>query len=401
MKILPQTVALLLGAAQLCAQLPDTEGGIDLSDDPAPSIGEALGNVGVALDRWVERFDLHGFVATRFMDTEARGGHPDGFLGIYQGLLFVEADVRDVGSIFIEVELDYFRDQDPNGTGVNEIYARFDRPSGEGSLGLKIGRFNLPFGEYYLQEDAPINHLIALPIAMPYRWDEGIMLFGDNGTSGFAFSVTEGSYDRFSTNGVSPAITARVHTNPCEGLYLSASGHYVRDTQATAICFSGGVLTPVGGGVSGASPSTSIGAALGSLDAKWTVCRGFDVQASVGIAQIDDDVDTFDREFGWWMLEPSYAFSTSWRTTLRWSGVGTFDNNEGYQFDGRPYGNGIATYGFDQMRAQRVAVGVTHTFAPGVIAKVEGGFDYFEATALSGLRNDTRNFVAAEFVLSF
>ena len=53
MKILPQTVALLLGAAQLCAQLPDTEGGIDLSDDPAPSIGEALGNVGVALDRWV------------------------------------------------------------------------------------------------------------------------------------------------------------------------------------------------------------------------------------------------------------------------------------------------------------------------------------------------------------
>lgn len=395
-------LSIAFGTAPLLAQDPPPVT-VDLSDESHPTIAEALGDAGRALDDWVERFDLHGFLATRFMDTEARGRHPDGFLGVHQALLFVEADVRNVGTAVLEVEFEHFRENDAQGTGVNEAYIRIDDVCGEdcGGIGIKVGRFDLPFGEYYLREDPTENNLIGLPIAMPYRWDEGILLFGGGPEFGFAAALTEGSYDRVSSAGIGPAFTARVHTTPCESLYLSASGHYANDTPSSAICFSGNVLLPVGGGAAGASPSATIDVLLGSLDARWQATGSLHVQASIGAGQVDDASDAFDREFAWWILEPSWVFDQHWRATVRWSGVSTFDDQEGYAFEGRPYANGTANYGYDLMRAQRVAAGITYTFAAGLIGKVEAGFDHLVGTTASGLPNATIDFVAAELVLAF
>ena len=74
---------------------------------------------------------------------------------------------------------------------------------------------------------------------------------------------------------------------------------------------------------------------------------------------------------------------------------------EGYAFEGRPYANGVATFGFDLSSLQRLAVGIQHTFAPGLIGKFEVGADRLEGTDASGLGSDTIEFVAGELVLSF
>ena len=324
---------------------------------------------------------------------------------VHQALVFIEADVKDVATAVLEVEFDYFRDNDQNGTGVNEAYIRIDNFTGDADpddgFTFVAGRFNLPFGEYYSFEDPPGNFMIGLPILMPYRWDEGIMVYGSGAPGGFVVALTEGTYDRASSTGLSPALTARLHTEPTENLYISVSGHFANETPASALCLGGSVITPVGGGSAGASPSSTVDALLGVVNVQWQATSSLWIHASAGVAQVDDRVDSFDREFGWWTLEPSWEIDETWRATLRWSGVSTFDAGEGYQFEGRPYGNGVATYGFDLTRAQRLAACVTCTFAPGLIGKIEAGFDDFVATNQSALPDDTREFFAAELVLSF
>ncbi len=394
--IIPTLVVLGLPLAMLRAQ--DPTGGVDLSGDEHANIGEALGQSRRSLGDWIEHFDLSGQFAASYLHTGTGGKYPDGAFLIHQADLYARASIKDVGEVFLELRLEYFPDDDSRGVGLGEAYMQFRDVAKVGSadLGLKIGRFDLPFGEYYLLEDPDQNRMVGYPIALPYRWDEGVQAYLTGDDWGANLAVTQGTYSRNSDTGVAPAITAKIHTRASDQLYLSASAHYVDGADATAVCFSGGVITPVTG-----SPSTEVRSMLVSLDTRIDVSDRFLLQASLGGADIDDEADAFDRDFYWWILEPSYAFSTEWRLTGRWSAVGTFDSTEGYRFEGRPYGNGRASYGFEVDNAQRFAVAVAHNFHPNVIGKCEVGIDRFVSTRTSGLGNDDRLFFGAELVVTF
>lgn len=399
-----QAFAITMALAASHAVAQQQPGGVDLGDDQHASMREALGDTAQAIDDWIDRFALSGFVATRWFDTERGGSRPDGALAIQAATLFVDVAVKDIGSVFLETRLDYFPEAGQNEVGIGEAYAKFDRVlhlGDDAPLGVKVGRFDLPFGEYYLLEDPDQNRMIGFPAVIPYRWDEGVQAFHDAGSWGFAVAVTDGTYSRNSGSGVAPAATLRLHARPTSGLYVSASCLHVHEADASALCLGGSVITPVGGGAAGTSPSTEVRSTFGSLDLTWQATEGLLLQASFGGGRIDDEVDTFDRSLVWWMLEPTLRFGTSWQASLRWSGGGTFSNREGYQLEGRPYGNGTASYGFDLSELQRVAGCIGYTFGKGLIGKVEVGFDHLEATDASGLRNDTRVFTAAELVLSF
>ena len=397
-------VALLVHGAVACQEPQPQTPGVDLGADQHDSLRDAFADAGEALDDWIDRFQLYGFVAGRYFDTQAGGARPDGALGIQAATLFFDVGVRDVASAFVELRMDYFQESGNNEVGIGEAYIRVDDVLGDdehGGLGLKVGRFDLAFGEWYLLEDPNKNRMIGFPVAMPYRWDEGVQLFADRGDWGFAASLTEGSFDRQSQAGIGPAAALRLHARPCDDLYVSASGLYVHEAATTPLCFSGWVVTPVVGGASGASPSTAVRSTFGSLDAMWQASDTVHVQASAGVGVVDDPVSAFDRTFYWWMFEPSWRFAPRWQLTGRWSGVGTFDGQEGYSFEGRPYGNGLASYGDDLMAMQRIAAGISHDLAQELVFKVEVGFDHLRGTTLSGLPNDTRVFTAAELVLSF
>jgi hypothetical protein len=389
-------------AAGLLSQQPPV--GTDLGEHQHTSMREALGAPARALDDWIDRFELSGFVAVRAFDTEARGAAPDGAVGIQAASLFVEADVKDVGTAFLELRLDYFQEAGQNASGLGEAYFTVDDAFGldpEHGVHLRLGRFDLPFGEYYLAEDPDQNRMIGFPAVIPYRWDEGVMAFADRGTWGFAASLTDGTYSRNSQSGIAPAATVRLHARPTGSLYVSASGLYVHGADASAICFGGSVITPVTGSATGTSPSTEVRSLLGSVDLSWQLADALHLQASFGGGRIDDDVDAFDRTILWWMFEPTVQLAPNLDATLRWSGGGTFDRTEGFQLEARPYGNGAATYGFDLSSLQRVALGLRQHLHEHLTAKLEVGFDHFEATDVSGLPNDTRVFTAAEVVLTF
>lgn len=383
-------------AGALLAQSPST--GVDLSDNPHPNMREALGTGRQGVGDWIERFDLSGLLAARYLHTGRGGAAPDGAFQVNQANLFARAAIKDVGEVFLELRLEYFPDDDQNGVGIGEAYLQLRDlwRFGDTRLGVKVGRFDLPFGEWYLLEDPDKNRMIGFPAVIPYRWDEGVQGYLNGDGWGANLSISDGSYSRNSAEGVAPAICAKWHTQATPTLYFSASTLYNNGAAQSPLCLGGSVITPVAG-----SPSTKVRSSFGSLDARWEPHPQWHIQASVGGGHIDDDDNSFDRELFWWMLEPSYSLSSEWRLTARWSGVGTFDGNQGYQFESRPYGNGVASFGFDIHNLQRLAGGVTRIFNPNLLGKVELGVDRILTSAGSSRDDDSRLFFSVEMVATF
>jgi hypothetical protein len=395
--------ALMLVAACAFPLAAQTTPSTDLSGGEHTSLREALDRTASRLDDWIDRFRLSGFVAARAFDTERGGSRPDGAIGIQAASLFVDVAVKDVASAFLELQFDYFAEAGQSAAGIGEAYIRLHDVCSLGDddgLDLKVGRFDLPFGEYYRQEDPDQNKLIGFPAAIPYRWDEGIAAFGELGGLGFVAALTDGTYSRNSQSGIGPAATLRLHTRPTDRLYLSLSGLYIHEADESAICFGGTVITPVNGSITGTSPNATVQSTLGSFDLLWQACDRLHLQASVGGGQVDDDSDIFDRAILWFMFEPSWTFAPQWALTARASGAGTFDDQDGFEFEGRPYANG-SSYGFELSSLQRLQVGVSHTLAKGLVAKAEVGWDRLTAIDPSFQPDDTRMFTAAELVFSF
>jgi hypothetical protein len=403
----PRTLAVLaLVVAPALAQQPAAPPPATL---PPPSASASptppsLAELASRLDEWLRRFRLSGFVAARAFDTERDGARPDGALGIQAATLFVDVAVQDVASAFLELRYDYFAEAGNNEAGIGEAYITLDDAfpiDPEHSVHVRVGRFDLPFGEYYKQEDPDQNRLVGFPAAIPYRWDEGVCAFGDFGSWGGIVALTDGTYSRNSQSGVAPAATLRLHARPAHGLYLSASGLYIHEADVSALCFGGSQIRPVSGSTLGSSASPEVQSSLGSLDVVVDASDAVRVQASVGGGKVNDGDDTFDRTLAWFMVEPSWSFAPRWTLTARYSGAGTFDDREGYRFEGRPYANGSASFGFDLASLERLQIGVGLTLATGLVAKAEVGFDRLRAVDASPLGDDTRWFTAAELVFAF
>lgn len=409
MRPLPPVVAAVL-AALLPAQEPTpgspsdrpTSTGVDLGGDEHPTIGEALGRI--RLGDWFERLDVLGFASVRAFQTDDRGARPDGAIGIDQATVFLDAGVRDVGSLFCELRIERLYDADTTGVGTGELYINLPNLltlPGDGTLGLKVGRFDFRFGEYYPLEDAHKNRTISYPASLPYQFDEGVLASADIGTFGLDASISDGTRSRNSRTGISPAVTTRLRWRPSDRFYASASGHWSHGADVSALGFNASLVTPVTGSATGSSPNLEVGLLTGCADVICQLGERVHVQAQAGAARVRDDDESFGRTFYWWTFEPWLQVTASTLLVARYSGVGTYDDQEGYRFEGRPFANATATYGFDLRSLERLSIGLHHTFLPGLVGKVEVGCDRLTGTAVSGRADDTMPFVAGELVLIF
>lgn len=413
MRSLPIVVAATLADLLLAQQSPSNPApekpapapagsGVDLSGDEHPTIGEALGRI--RLGDWFERLDVLGFTSVRAFQTDDRGARPDGAIGIDQATVFLDAGVRGVGSVFCEVRIERLYDADTTGIGTGELYINLPNVAtlpGDGTLGLKVGRFDFRFGEYYPLEDAHKNRTISYPASLPYQFDEGVLAVADIGTFGLDASISDGTRSRNSRTGISPAVTTRLRWRPSDRFYASASGHWSHGADISALGFNASLVTPVTGSASGSSSSLEVGLLTGCAD---VICRLGDrlhLQAQAGAARVRDDDEAFSRTFYWWTFEPWLQLTESTLLVARYSGVGTYDDQEGYRFEGRPFANATATYGFDLRSLERLSIGLNHTFLPGLVGKAEVGCDRLTGTAASGRPDDTMPFVACELVLTF
>jgi hypothetical protein len=177
----------------------------------------------------------------------AGGARPGGSLAVDQASLFLKAEVADDLSAFFEIQTDRFQTNPTYDIQIGEAYARIDRVAHlreDDYLGLKIGRFDIPFGESYLRDDAPDNPLIGSSVSHTYDVDEGILAFGKWHDVNFVAAFTDGSSDRQSSGGLTKAFTAKVYGNVSRDLYLSGSVLASGETASSAIYLSGVWLNP-------------------------------------------------------------------------------------------------------------------------------------------------------------
>ena len=377
---------------------------IDLSGEPAAEL--ALNGEHVLARPWFENVRLFGYAALNYLDTGGTGTTHDGSFLIKEASLFLEAEVWERTRLFTEIWLTRY--QFGSGFNLGELNLQFSdlfARDGEEGIGLRLGRFEIPFGEEYLRWDADETPMISFTAADPYGIDEGVELFGALRGLNWIAAVTNGSNGTGVDDGAAKQLVGKLHGRPWRDLYLSASVLDTGSTESSALRFGGSTLAPVGaGGVStaGTSPSDDVDSLCWELDARVAEQRTASLNLSFGRGRVDDEVDAFDRGLLWFLVEPALRLRDDLELVLRWSEIGTYDDDEGYRFAGMIIADG-EVFGNDPQVLRRVSGGLCWTVHPNLRVKLEVGKDHIDLIDASPLDadNDERLFVACEVVGSF
>lgn len=360
--------------------------------------------------RWFENFQMSGFAAFDFLATGNDGKNPEGGFLVKETTIWIEPQVWDDISVFFELQVNRLAKDETIAARTGEVHVHFrnvwDSGCGD-TLGIKVGRIDIPFGEEYLWQDSIDNPLITQSAAYPYGFDEGILFYGSTaGGLGWLLAITDGTDERSIEDDWDKALNVKFYGEPSEDLYLSAS--FMRNGRAakSAFEFGGSHFQPVGASHPsslGISPSALVDALLYEVDAKLSCDNGAYIAMSFGQAFQDDSVNTFDRNFLWYSVEALHPLSEKTYGVARFSDIGTYDSGEGYHFDGKITAGGNSAFGYDARRFQRLSVGLGWTPNPRTVIKAEVGSDWYDVIEASTFtpRDDDRWLAGFEVVVAF
>lgn len=387
--------------------LAEGTGRVDLSQDESFRLDQ-VEDGHVLSNPWWQNFDIHGFGSAGYYDTGPNGTSPHGSFAIKEASLFIHADVWQDVEMFVELQTNRLGKDDQLFTRTGEVHVHFRniKLSDGIQVGVKVGRFDIPFGEEYLSQDSSDNPLITTSAPYVYGWGEGILGYGDVRGVTIIAAITDGTDARSEEDNKSKAFNLKVSGMPTEKLYLSVSAMRNGDAAKSAVEFGGSHFQPVGAShvsTLGTSSEAMVDGSLAQLDAKYRLFggRGY-ISAFIGAARQDDDDEAFERDFRWSGIEIYRELANKWYTVTRFSEIGTYDDDEGYHFDGKIYAGGNGSFGYDTKRFRRLGVGLGFEPNPRVRIKFELGRDWFELIDASELGGtDGREFAAAEIAVGF
>lgn len=245
---------------------------------------------------------------------------------------------------------------------VGELYVDLQGLLGHDALNLQLGRFQVPVGEGYLRysRGTASNPFISHPVGSPWWWDEGIRLYGssDDGVFGYVASLSDGDTPFNTESSHGKQGTLRLFTRPNDWLYASVSGLYsgrtgsAGDTASTALWLgeawglSFGAFT----GVDNYQDGVVVPDGPNVLIENWLLAGDlifdFEDKARIWLAYGRWDLNSaggsfYDRVLHYWIAE--LVLRGAWLSEVlrpfylgaRGSGLGTFDDGEGYSLDRR------------------------------------------------------------------
>lgn len=345
---------------------------------------------------WYKNIRIDGFGAGGFVTTGGKAVKQRGSFLNYEATVNIDAQVWEDVRYFHEIQTVRLGDENTKFARTAEVYVHlkdvFTTLFGHAGMnvGLKIGRMDIPFGEDYLTQDVIDNPLITFAAAYPYGWDEGLVLYSTN----WILAVMDGHDDRAFEDNKSKFVSLKLYGQPTEKLYLSVSGFYNGESSASAWEFGGSHFRPVGAGslnsALGSSGSGTVDAYSYEVDAKYNFGEDRYLKAQFGHAFVDDDNERFDREIYYFQVEPKWnlgpRFDHKWYLVGRLSAVGTFHDEEGYAFDGKPFAGGNSAFGYDTKALYRYAFGLGYWPNPRTLIKAEYSRDDFRL--IDGTRKD-------------
>ncbi|MCP3914102.1 MAG: hypothetical protein GY711_00925 [bacterium] len=384
---------------------------VDLSGDEHASIYEATGGVrydDVVTRPWYQRLDIWGYAAAGYLDTGGVGTRPDGGFLVNEATLFFEGQASDRMSVFVELFLTRWAFDNDEDLHTGEVYLdRRGLGASESSDGVrvKLGRFDIPFGGEYVWDDATEDPLISSSAAWPYGFDEGVLASGRVGYVGWVAAVMDGSVERSINTDAAQSVAVKLYGEPTESLYVSASMMPVGDAPQSGIKFGKHPIQPVGldaPSTQGDSTSDTVEAFLWEVDAIYEPSSQLELSLNYGANSISDDDANFDRDFSWFLVQPRVKISDNVYAVVRYSEIGTREDDEGYIFDGKIISKG-RLLGYDTKLLQRLSAGIGWEINPDALFKVEVGQDWFDLIDGSPFReeNSKRTFFGFQVVLSF
>jgi hypothetical protein len=319
---------------------------------------------------WADRVRLSGSADLGFFGGGSESVQSDDGAKIWDARLFVDAElgedialgttpvVRNLGFTF---EWNIVR----NGSTTNDVglaYLDFEGLVEQSWLNLRVGRFQIPFGEAYklYSKGYAKRSFVSQPIGGPWWWDEGALLHGatPNGRLGYLASATNGDSD-FNDVGGGIQLTLKLWAQPLDWLYVSASSLWsdelemvdgalwLGETWARSFGSGGPPIPNVVDGVSvpddpdGLADTWAIAA-----DIILTPIEGVRIWLAGGRYQIDSKGASFyDRDLWYWITELEIGgelFSPALHPLyfgVRVDGLGTWDDDRGYLLDVRYTGD--------------------------------------------------------------
>ena len=353
------------------------------------------------------RLHISGEGAVGFFDTGPTGGFPNSEFRADEAKLFLEAPIWDDVYFFSELNLVLRENANPNNVPnesftMGELYLDFEDVSklwgGKGQVNVRLGRFDIPFGEEYQTRDAIRNPLISHSLSDTWGVDEGIELYGRLGPVNYALAVQNGGHPALRDYTSDKAVTARIGFAPTKWLDVSLSAMRtgssdVPSYEMSELWFGGGFIRALG-----AMTNTSLShAELLELDwrAHW---KGGHLAAAGGYIHFDDNDVTADnhREVYYYYVEGVQGLTEKIYFATRWSHILA---DKGFPVVG--YGN-FKQYFTDNNELVdemwRWSFGLGYRLSESLLFKVEYSLE--QGNKISG--NDrTERFLAAEAAFKF
>ena len=377
--------------------IEDLNSRLSKSDSPAsaPPVFEKPSN-GLKFGR----LHISGEGGVAYFHTGSEGSHPDGSFRVDEAKLFLEAPLWDSTYIFAELDI-VTREANDEFFHLGELYIDFENVlrlwTDQNFLSVRVGRFDIPFGEEYLARDVIDNPLISHSLGDLWGIDEGIELYGSALGFDYIVAVQNGGHPTLQDFDSDKSIAGRLGYNFGNVARLSFSGIRTGDLstdgdEMSELWFGNGFFRSLGPG----DTTPTFSATIFELDAQFSWNSGH-LKLAGGHFEYEDADAAADRarDGQYYYAEVLQHLTKKLYSAARLSQI--------LADDGMPIvGHGdFGKFFFGPLTTDlwRLSIGLGYRWNDNLLAKIE--YTLEEGELLNGVERNHHNFVGAEIGFQF
>ena len=388
---LKQQQAVIDHLARKVSELEGKQPAVEVEAVPKSWLRDGLGKVHIS-----------GQGAVAFFHSGGGGEFPNKEFRVDEAKLFVETPIWNDIYFFTEINIT-LRDEPEEYMRVGELYLDFENLGRwferDRWVNLRVGRFDIPFGEEYLTRDAIDNPLISHSLSDLWGVDEGIQLYGTIGKFHYALAVQNGGHPALHDYNGDKAIAGRLSFDPEKWLHLSVSGMRtggldVEGDETSEIWLANSFIRAIGD----PSTTTTFRSEIFEGDVRFTLPRGYVAAAGGYIHSDDNDTSGADneRDVYYYYTEGVLNITRKLYAAARFSQIFA---DEGFPLLG---GSGDwMRYFMDELTTglARLSVGLGYRPTPNLLLKTD--FTYNTGETLSGESRIHENVFGVEAAFKF
>lgn len=344
---------------------------------------------------------ISGEAGLGFFRTGPGGQFPNSEFRVDDAKVLIEARVWKNAYAVAELDL-ATREASDEAFHLGEFYADFENVSelwdADRVLNVRIGRFNIPFGEEYQVRGVLDNPLISHAVSDLWGIDEGVEVYGEAGGFRYVVAVQNGGRSALHDFDSDKAVTARLSYDPRSWLHLSASALRTgrlsaQNDKMSELWFGGGFFRALGA----PATTTTFRANLYEADGAVRWKQG-QLKAAAGWVRFDDDDRAGDhaRAMRYHFVEAVQQLTEKLYGVVRYSEIRA---PRGYPLVG--LGN-FGNYFFGGSLTEtlrRTSLGFGYRLGPPLVLKLEYSFEQRRMAAGEGRENE--DLLALELALKF